>query len=772
MKNNHFIKTLALILTLSMLAATFSSCGSIFGGSDGEYDVTDPPETDAPEPEFNPPYIENYYVNKHTPVGTNCNIEVYKYDENAEDIWMGGNIYHGGFKFWGDASGKKEAQVDLPLEGQYDNISFVIGGKCGIITEKVDANGNVSYPYSSSQYSCSPPTLIGDAQEEKTGIQFWVDNTMVEEFLFSNYQVPIRFTYNVSGAQKFTIKTVAGALQATIPVLELTVWKGEAQETGHVPEAAPSQPVQLIRDLKPYQIPSTSGALYYPNVTESSNGRTHINMCGVKYENVIATYVSEALIGVDEEDIYFNLEGKYKYLTFTAGVADRTTSYDEGSAWLTVYADGKVIYEELYSSHELQRKVDLDVTGCHQLKFGWAAAEGNENFGNSVGSFYGIGDAYVATTETALNTITYSSRELPDRPVKMISELGTFGVVSNVEGEAVFDGSTQFKTFSMGGVKYNEGIMLHSTNNMLFKKPAYASFNLDGQYGTISFVTGHISNSNVYENDQLEIYADGKLIKTIDIKCTMLPQEYTVDVAGCKHLEFVAGKQTNDLMERPVFGLANLVAYPEGYEKTDLFPERKPEDFGNSCDLIDTFGFYDVYNSHISQQIGAVSVEDGYYDGTTDKNTFTVGNKTYNKGILLKTNIHMELDMAGVAGATVLGTMLGGWGLCVLALAGAGEAHESAFAMANIKNSGYTSVTFTVAMQKDNSSIIVQDETTLMIGADDECVWETTLYKGMEPTTFTVPLGEGCERLMFWLNCGAEDNGSHTYAIYDIILNK
>ena len=158
-------------------------------------------------------------------------------------------------------------------------------------------------------------------------------------------------------------------------------------------------------------------------------------------------------------------------------------------------------------------------------------------------------------------------------------------------------------------------------------------------------------------------------------------------------------------------------------------------------------------------------------DGTSNKNTFQIGNKTYNKGILLKTNIHMELDMAGVAGATVLGTMLSDWGLCVLALAGAGEAHESAFAMANIKDSGYTSVTFTVAMQKDNSSMITQDETPLMIGADKECVWETTLYKGMEPTTFTVEFGE-CDRLMFWLNCGEEDMGSHTYAIYNITLNK
>ncbi len=758
----RFMKLTALLLCMAMLTSTLAGCG-LFGGDD------------TPEDVFDPPYLENYYVNKHNPVCVTGGIEVYKYEKAADTLWMGGHAYHGGFVFRAQQTGDENAQVDLPLDGLYENISFVIGGQCGKIEMKTDKDGK-EVPVYSSSYACSPPTLPGQAKEVKVGLQFWADDKMVDEVLFSNYQVPVRYTYNVSGAQKFTFKMVMGGRELSpngVPVLELTVWEGEAHETGHVTAPAGSEPVQLIKDLKPYLIPGTSGAVYYPNISEESEGRNYINMSGTKYENVIATYVSMGVVTDDEEDIYFNLEGKYNYLTFTAGAADRTTTHDEGSAWLTVYADGKVIHEEKYSTHELPRKVTLDVTGCHQLKFGWMTDEGNENFGNATGCFYGIADAYLATTKEALENITGSSQNFPDRPVKMISELGVFGVLSNMQDDAVLDGSTQFKTFSMGGVKFNEGVMLHASHNVLSSKPAYAAFNLGGKYNTISFVAGHISNRNVYENEQIEIYADGKLIKTIDVKCTMLPQEYVVDVTGCKHLEIVSGKLTNQLMERPVVGIANLVAYPEGYVETDLFPERKPEDFGKSCDLIDTFGFYDVYNSHISKQIGAVSVEDGYYDGTTNKNTFTVGGKTYNKGILLKTNIHMELDMSGVGGAGVLGTHFwGGWGLTVIALAGSGEAHESAFAMANIKDSGYTSVTFTVAMQKDNSSMIVQDKSTLMIGSDDECVKEITLSKNMEPTTFTVPLGEDCERLMFWLNCGPEDNGSHTYAIYDITLNK
>ena len=757
-----FIKLTALLLCLAMLTSTFTGCG-LFGGDD-----------DEPEDEFNPPYLENYYVNKHDPVCVTGGIEVYKYEKDTDTLWMGGHAYHGGFVFRANQTGDEKAQVDLPLDGAYENISFVIGGQCGKIEMTVDENGN-EVPMYSSSYSCSPPTLVGQAKEVKVGLQFWADDKMVDEVLFSNYQTPVRYTYNVAGAQKFTFKIVAGGRELSpngVPVLELTVWESEAHETGHVPSPAGSQPVQLIKDLKPYLIPSTSGAVYYPNATPSSEGRAHINMCGIKYENVVATYVSMGLTENDNEEIYFNLEGKYNYLTFTAGVADRTTTYSEGTAWLTVYADGKMIYEEVYSSHELQKKVTLNISGCHQLVFAWQSDEGNMEYGLSTGNFFGIGDAYVATTMEAFETIEYSSRDLPDRPVKMISELGVFGVLSNMQENAVLDGSTKFITFSMGGVKYNEGIMLHSTHTVLQTKPAYASFNLDGKYDTISFVVGHISNSNVYESDQIEIYADGVLIKTIDVKFHMLPQEYIVDVTGCRHLEFVSGKLTNELMERPVYGIAEMIAYPNGYVETDLFPKRTPEDFGETADLIDTFGFYDVYNSHISKQVGAVGVEDGYYDGSTNKNTFTVGGKTYNKGIILQTNVHLELDMAGVAGAAVLGTQLIGPGLLIIALATAGEAHESAFAMANIKDSGYTSVTFTVAMLRDRTDeAFVDDETTLMICADDESVWDTVLYKGMEPTEFTVNIGE-CDRLMFWLNCAPENNGSHTYVIYDITLNK
>ena len=749
-----FIKLTALLLCMAMLTSTFAGCG-LFGGDD-----------DEPEDEFNPPYLENYYVNKHTPVAKKGVVEVHKYEsEQSYSFTVGGHDYHGGVVLQYDYGTNEHFDVEFPLEGQYDYFSFVLGGDFSKNIQ--DSNGNDTYSPVDFAMEGAYPTLNGKPRDMKVALQFIIDGKIAEEIVLSCYDVAKRYTYDVKGAESFEVKAVLGD-DFLVPMMEITVWNGEAHETGYVPESAGNDPVKLVRDLKPYLIPNNIDLNYYPNA--ASNERNYINMNAVRFEDAIAASVSEALVQDEEKCVFFDLEGKYNYLTFTAGAADRETTYDEGTVWLTVYADGEILMEELISTHDLYRRFTLEVKGCRQLKFAWLLKEGNQNFGTSTGGIYGLGDAYVATTKEAFNTITYSSRELPNRPVKMVSELGTFGVFSNLQ-QAVFDGSSSNVTFSMGGVKYNEGIMLYTSNSLFVTKPATASFNLDGKYKTISFITGHISNSNVYENDQIEIYADGVLIKTIDMKFHMIPQEHILDVTGCKHLEFVSGKQTLASMERPAYGIAELVAYPDGYVETDLFHKRTPADFGKTCDLIDTFGFYDVYNSIISKKLGAVSWEDGYYDGTTQKNTFTVGDKTYNKGILLRTSVHLELDMAGLGGAVTLGSMFGGWGWAILAFADAGEAHESSFAMANIKDSGYTSVTFTVAMQQDNTSLIVQDETKLMIGADDESVWETTLYKDMPPTEFTVEIGE-CDRLMFWLNCGEEDMGSHTYAIYNITLNK
>ena len=91
----------------------------------------------------------------------------------------------------------------------------------------------------------------------------------------------------------------------------------------------------------------------------------------------------------------------------------------------------------------------------------------------------------------------------------------------------------------MGGREYTEGVILLSQSGLIGAKPANASFVLGGKYGSVTFLAGHIPNGGACKDEQVEIYADGVLIKTIAVEYGALPERYIIDVTGCNYLEFV-----------------------------------------------------------------------------------------------------------------------------------------------------------------------------------------------------------------------------------------
>ncbi len=72
-----------MVLVFTVLLSILAGCGLFGGGEESEV--------------FDPPYLENYYLNKHEPIMKAGGIDVYKY-ENAKSysLSMGGNRYHGG----------------------------------------------------------------------------------------------------------------------------------------------------------------------------------------------------------------------------------------------------------------------------------------------------------------------------------------------------------------------------------------------------------------------------------------------------------------------------------------------------------------------------------------------------------------------------------------------------------------------------------------------------------------------------------------------------
>ena len=732
-------KLSAIFLLIAIMLPMLAGC-SIFS----ESELTDGSTADE---QFTIPYIDNYYVNKHTPVCVAGDMEIYKCDSaDSKIVLLGGHYYRGGFSFSSRIGAYGE--VELPLDGLYKNVSFVLGGNFALIDRS-----QVGKSY----------TAYGQESTQEAAIQFIVDGRVIDEIRISAYDAGRRFTYSVEGAESFTFRIVNesggyGSIEA-IPVVELTVWEGDAEVTGHIASDPGDKAVQLVRDIKPYLIPTSSDSDYFPKGKDEEE-RKSVVIGGVDYENAILTNVSAGFLGVGGEEIYFNLEGAYTHLTFTAGAADRSFLGDD-IALLSVYADGDKLYEGVFNAGELQRRVELDVSGCRSLCFAWS---GNESSGGT----WGIGDIYVAANAQAFSRIEYSTGKTPEGAVKLVSDVGVFSY-SSAAAEVVFDGSEKAKTFIMGGRSYNEGVVLLAENTLVSANPASASFLLGGKYATVSFLAGHIPNGGAFRDEQLEIYADGVLLGTFDIEYGDLPKKYTVDVSGCNYLEFVSGKLTNYSDYRPAVGIAELAAYPDkSYE--DLFAHPEISELPHSCYLIDVFGFFELHIPADNRLIGIEGAE-GYYDGKNNKGDFKIGDKTVEKGVILRTFVNHKPDMNELVGHGYVGTDITEKRLSVADISEDGASHESAFAMANIAGGGYTSVSFTVAFHSKNVASGVEDATNLIIAADEKCLAELLLTSEMNPQRLTLAI-EDCERLTFWLNCSETRGSSHYYAIYDITLNK
>lgn len=84
------------------------------------------------------------------------------------------------------------------------------------------------------------------------------------------------------------------------------------------------------------------------------------------------------------------------------------------------------------------------------------------------------------------------------------------------------------KKLNMGGKEYNTGYIIDKGWNN------YAYFNLNSQYKEIEFEIGAL---NTY-NDTLDIYVDGNLYKTIEVKGNELPKKVSIPVSGVMQLRF------------------------------------------------------------------------------------------------------------------------------------------------------------------------------------------------------------------------------------------
>lgn len=693
-----------------------------------------------------------YLVNTLSPVESHC-YTAYKYTGPASrQIAMSGGLdWYGGFTIGHSVGPYVPGYATFRLGKKYDKLMFVLGHE------------NFNRGAGGTGIAVDPCIFTIQADGKK----------IFDELVYP-YGIPKRITLDVKDVDELKFALVSGG--GYIGVAEATLWTaGQTPvETGNIITEKPKR-IELLKDLQPY-------FQNYRMCSVSPSGKIKSVMInGQKYEYGLSANMTRAISGNSSGWAYFNLRKQYSTLTFIAGPINSTDS-DLASGWLTVKADGKIISEIELHYDDIAQKYTLDITGCEMLSFHSEQTTGSLEGGLVQIIAYPEGDRpqEVAGTEA---TVDPRLKKLPD-VCKLISNVRPYSAQAFIDKQ-IYDGSSDYITFSMGGVKFNEGIVLYNKASILDDNTsAFAVFDLGNEFDYVSFTAGYIGKSGAMNNDLLRVYADDSLVLEAPLMATYPNQKYVVPINRCRKLRFEnRGSGTLDVA---AYGIADLVVYRGEPVENDLFvhpvPACPPE-----IDLIDLGAPYIHYVSPMEDHADEI-----FYDGSTKKKYFDLNGTRIYKGFMLQTSVHFSLDFgplsgsdnaaAGVVGATavgsaiVAGTTLAGGAMigstlagvaAFLALAAGGEALENSCAAFNTYGE-YNSLTFTVACYKP---YIREDDytETLLIGADRKVVAVLGLSEKMKPQTVTVPI-DGCSQLMFWL--ANTDNWSGQYIFYDIKLSK
>lgn len=616
-----------------------------------------------------------------------------------------------------------------------------------------------------------------DCREDVGVVTVHGDGKKILDEKVRGYEPPRQYTINVSGVDELTFKIAAEDIEPVIA--DAILWKSGKDARHDVEQPAPAtSPKELVKDIKPYYLSN-----YMTAVTPEEH---YIMLNRQTYEYGLRGDMSMALIGTNKGSAYFNLRGQYSKLNFIVGCHDDLGG-GVGSGWVTVKADGKIIEEIEVREGEIARQIMLDITDCQVLSFHTEQTEGDSHAEMARITVYPEGqEMNVNMSDDGLAAPDPRLKELPD-VCKLISNITPYQVVGKVEKQ-IYNGSSDHITFSMGGDRFSEGIILYQTASFWDGNlSACATFDMGNEFDYISFTAGYVGKSWNMNNDCLMVYADDELVFSTALVPTYPNQDFVVGINKCRMLRFCNAGCGN--LDVAAFGIGDIVAYRGKAVKNDLFVHPRPE-CPPKTDLIDLGKPYIHYISGMGD-----SRDDIVYDGSSKKNYYEVNGERIYKGFLLQTSTHFSLDFgvlgggngagsaaAGAVGATAVGASFVATGAAVggasvgatlapmaafLMLAAGGEAVENSCAAFNTYGE-YNSVTFKVACL--STSTRKQDYLEhLMIGADQEVVANIGVYESMQPQEITVPI-DGCDQLMFWL---ANTNGtSAKYLIYDVVVSK
>ncbi|MDO5424763.1 MAG: NPCBM/NEW2 domain-containing protein [Eubacteriales bacterium] len=113
----------------------------------------------------------------------------------------------------------------------------------------------------------------------------------------------------------------------------------------------------------------------------------------------------------------------------------------------------------------------------------------------------------------------------------------------------------QEASFSMKGVPYYYGV----TRDEWYNNTTYIVYNLDQKASSVSFLVGHVDGGGTRSNE-LKVYVDQELVKTMELTGTMSTQSVTIPTAGKKQIYFRISHKAGTAYARSSYAIANVRA--------------------------------------------------------------------------------------------------------------------------------------------------------------------------------------------------------------------
>lgn len=407
---------------------------------------------------------------------------------------MDGKYYEKGFTMKGHGEYNKGNQAFFNLDGNYSMISLT----AGIVS---DRKNNVSF-------------------------LFYADGELVYKFSMQSGDSPSTHTFNVVGCKQLVVSvydSTGVSNQSGVYGIAEVMATRSATSFGKGKNRLNENQVYLLNEMKPYIKPHR----YADSEVLTMGGKAFSNgfsCMGYGSYNV-------------GNKVYFNLNENYSRMTFTAGIV-----LDQGlDVKYKFYTDGVLAYELGLGESDLATTHSFNVEGCKQLMI--TICDGKQSADAS--GTYGIGEIIMDKSSAYDNTPTDSYTLQP----------GEHFLLNEVMPHTTPTRYNDSDILIMGGNPYRYGFSCMGNGN--YGRGNETCFTLDGQYKTISFITGIILDRG--QKVTFRFYMDGKLAYEYAMNEGDLPTKHTLNVEGCSELIMSVYDGQYGADTSGTYGLANIV---------------------------------------------------------------------------------------------------------------------------------------------------------------------------------------------------------------------